>query len=228
MRPATVLFALVLLCGACTSGHPTARLGTARVTAPTTAPSTTTSTATATSTTQPVRPPTTTRAPALPPRPCCSTTPGGPLRVSFTGLTPGQRVPNDGRVFDFTVTFTNNTSTNYPSVGPVVVAEWYDGAPGDPEPEPTGRLQRYNPRTGIWDDIYFTHGTGMDFINQGDDAAFALPPGHSVTVQYRISLTPDDRPGTMPINGIAAKIPRPDRGTYDVGNIAVPLNVVSS
>src|SRR5438105_3400403 len=122
--PTSAAGALLLLGAACTSAHSTAKPSPASTTAPTAAISTTATARTSTTRLAP----TATTVPALRPRPCCSTTPGGPLRVAFTGLTPGQLVPNDGRVVDFTVTYTNSTSTNYQAVQPVVVADHYDGA----------------------------------------------------------------------------------------------------
>ena len=218
MKLLTAATAVLLLGAACTSAHSTAKPASTTTSAPTTTSTPTTTTTVATSTTRP-RSTTTTLAP-LRPRPCCSTTPGGPLRVSFTGLTAGQH--NDGRAVDFTVTFTNGTSTNYAAVSPVVATAHSDVRPG-PTGEADGRLQRYNRSSGAWEDLPLSEGEGMDFMYTGDEAAFPLPPGHSVSVQYRISLTRDDGPGTLPIDGLASKT----SDHSDIGNIDVPVVVTS-
>ena len=55
------------------------------------------------------------------------------------------------------------------------------------------------------------------------NAAFALAPGHTKSFQDRISLTPDDGPGTLMIDGIAANT----SDHSDIGNVGVPIAVVA-
>jgi len=50
-----------------------------------------------------------------------------------------------------------------------------------------------------------------------------LRPGHSVSVQYRISLTRDVAPGSLPIDGLASTT----SDHSDIGNIDVPVVVTS-
>src|SRR5205814_1393838 len=140
--------AIVLFLGAACSGggHKAAPATTTAVveasTTTTARPSASTTTHRSTTTLRAV-----TRATPPPPGPCCSATPHGPITVSFTGLASGQRVPNNGQVVPFTVTFTNNTTTNYQSVAPVAAAEHYDGAPGGGKVT-AGSLQRYHASSG--------------------------------------------------------------------------------
>jgi len=165
---------------------------------------------------------TTTRATAPSPGPCCGTTPTGPLTASFSGLSAGQRVPNNGQLIAFAVTWTNNSQTSYPAVAPVVAGEHYDGGTG-PNREVHGSLQRLNARTGAWQDVSFAEGEGTDFMYTGDDAAFALPVGSAVTIHYRLSLTKDDNPGTLGIDAVAVQ----PRDHTMLGSLAVDVAVVS-
>ncbi|MER6396859.1 hypothetical protein ABT263_12485 [Kitasatospora sp. NPDC001603] len=115
------------------------------------------------------------------------------VSASVTGLTVGQKVPNDGTPVEFAVTFKNTGKTNYTATKAVVYADPYPGAP--PGVKRTSTLDRR--QGGAWSPMELW---GLDaFSGLESGLPVSVAPGQSVTVNYRLTLTPDYGPGTLPL-----------------------------
>jgi hypothetical protein len=135
-------------------------------------------------------------------------------------------VPDNQTWVEFSVAFTNESTSSHVDIAPVVAAEHYSGAPG-PNHITDGDLERYSSSTGTWQNLgSLGEGMGMDFMGTGDGASFSLPPGRTVSIQYRMDLRADDQPGTLGIDAIAA-VPGVVSG-QQLGTISVPLVVTST
>ncbi|MFI2607869.1 hypothetical protein [Kitasatospora sp. NPDC018619] len=132
------------------------------------------------------------------------------------GIGAGQKVSNGGTPVTFTVTYRNTGSKAFDKVVPLVYTKEY---PGTPPSEVLlvnrGKLERQD--GGGWTEIPLAVGGGMDYAMVRENAWFALAPGESRKVTYRMTLDPVDGPGTMPV---AVQATTPYTG-------AAPLNVLS-
>ncbi|MEU6234288.1 hypothetical protein [Kitasatospora sp. NPDC047058] len=138
------------------------------------------------------------------------------VAVTVDGLTTGQQVPSDGSPVAFSVTFKNTGRTGYADVQPQVVAEAYGGS----QPAVHGTMERQDGATWTTLDIA-PPSVGKPARGPG----FALAPGQSVTVKYRMKLTGQDGAGVMPVTADALVIP--DEGVPTVlGTRTVPVRVV--
>lgn len=115
------------------------------------------------------------------------------VSVSVTGLTAGQKVPNDGTPVEFAVTFKNTGKTNYDTTKAVVYADPYPGAP--PGKKRTSTLDRR--QGGAWSPMELWGLNSFSGLENGYPVSVA--PGQSVTVNYRLTLTTDYGPGTLPL-----------------------------
>jgi hypothetical protein len=137
------------------------------------------------------------------------------------------RIINNGQWMDFSVTFANYSTTGYPAIAPVVDAEHYTGAPSPSTEQTQGDLERYDPSSGSWVDLHFLgQGTGMDFMGTGDAARFPLPVNATVSIRYRMFLTPQDKPGSLGIDALAV-VPPGVTSEMQRGTISVPIMVVA-
>ncbi|KQV15449.1 MULTISPECIES: hypothetical protein [unclassified Kitasatospora] len=117
--------------------------------------------------------------------------------ATFLGLPQGSQVQVGGPEVSFQVKWTNNTKTRQAKVAPAVSAMAYEGNPCNVVmPMVEGTLQRKDP--GGWVKLpSLSQGTGMDHAGTGEAAAFALGPGESRTIQYRMQLAPTNGTGTL-------------------------------
>ncbi|MEV4615097.1 hypothetical protein AB0K43_21240 [Kitasatospora sp. NPDC049258] len=149
---------------------------------------------------------------------------GKGIEIRFDGLAAGRRVEAGGDRVPFSVTWTNATGRRVEGIAPVVASRFFDGARcAIFAPMASGGLER---RDGDhWTALDLSQGTGMDYAQQGDAAAFSLAPGASRTIEYRMGLTADNGPGTLRIEADAYL--RPDRGTFDkIGEALTGVQVV--
>ncbi|MFE4514574.1 hypothetical protein ACFRMQ_10350 [Kitasatospora sp. NPDC056783] len=136
--------------------------------------------------------------------------------ISVDGLTTGQQLPNDGTATTFSVTFKNTGKTTYAQVTPHVVAESYGGS----QPAVHGTLERQD--GGTWTPVDLNRPVaGKPAV----DGSFALAPGQSVTLKYRMKLTKEDGAGVMPVTAEALVIPA-EGMPQTVGTRTVPVRVV--
>ncbi|WP_457029116.1 hypothetical protein [Kitasatospora sp. P5_F3] len=135
----------------------------------------------------------------------------------------------DTEIVTFPVTFYNVSSTSYRSVEPVVVGEAPRngvGGPFDVTQEPEGTMERKD--GSVWTKLPSLRiGGGMDYAGTGKAAAFALAPGQSRTITYRMKLTTKDRMGGFGITG-AAYLPFTGDAFTSVGTVqyAMPIHRV--
>ncbi|GAA3032513.1 hypothetical protein GCM10020229_49970 [Kitasatospora albolonga] len=111
-------------------------------------------------------------------------------------VTLGQEVANpkdgDKQVVTVPVTFTNVSSTDYPSVEPVMMGTDDPASPASLLPGTLERKDgdRWTALPALW------KGTGMDYAATGQAGAFPLAAGKSRTVTYRIKVSSSsDRAG---------------------------------
>ena len=124
------------------------------------------------------------------------------VTVRFDGLAEGNRLPAGGGQVAFSVTWTNATGHRLAAVAPVVAAQPFAGARCRiVEGTLSGTMQRKD--GNVWTDVPITQGTGMDYATTGDKAAFALAPGASRTVQYRMQLSKDNGPAPLTVEADA-------------------------
>ncbi|GAA1964807.1 hypothetical protein GCM10009738_45520 [Kitasatospora viridis] len=127
------------------------------------------------------------------------------MAISFHGLA-GTELPVAGTApttNGFTVTWTNTSGHRIDAVAPVVAAQHYQGARCRQTSEVQGNLQRLD--GSHWTDLPLSQGTGMDYAYTGDPVAFALAPGASRTISYRLGLGADNAPGTLDIEADAVR-----------------------
>lgn len=123
------------------------------------------------------------------------------VTVRFDGLAEGNRLPAGGQTA-FSVTWTNATGHRLAAVAPVVAAQPFVGARCQVvEGTLSGTMQRKD--GDVWTDVPLSQGLGMDYATTGDKAAFALAPGASRTVQYRIQLSTDNGPAPLTVEADA-------------------------
>lgn len=101
----------------------------------------------------------------------------------------------------FTLTFINTSGHRLDAVAPVLSVSHYPGARCQQTPMVRGSLQRRD--ASGWTDLALSQGIGTDFEYSGDNAAFALEPGASRTVDYRIALGADNGPGGLELEADA-------------------------
>lgn len=122
---------------------------------------------------------------------------GNDIKVAVTWPAADNQVPNNGTALNFSVTWTNVSSTSYSAVDPVVATDHYSG--GDPVMGMAdGTLERQDGTS--WTKLpSLSVGGGMDYATTGKAAAFALAPGESRTINYRMSVTSKSGPGQLPL-----------------------------
>ncbi|MFC8448449.1 hypothetical protein [Kitasatospora sp. NPDC057223] len=121
--------------------------------------------------------------------------PANGIGLRFSGLSGVQVAAGAGSVA-FSVTWTNTTQQRYDSVAPVVAARAF-GAAGASGTAVRGTLQRSD--AGGWTTVQLSQLTGGAYQQSGDAAAFALEPGASRTIQYRLDLAADSGTGDLPV-----------------------------
>ncbi|KQV15447.1 MULTISPECIES: hypothetical protein [unclassified Kitasatospora] len=137
------------------------------------------------------------------------------IKVSF-----GQEAAvreGDTEVITFPVTWYNASATTYAAVEPVVAAESLGNDIAANLPDgPGGTLERKDGNS--WTVLpSLRKGGGMDWAGTGKAAAFALAPGQSRTVTYRMKLTTQDKMAGLGVTG-AAYLPTKDGTFNSVGN----------
>ncbi|MBO1419260.1 hypothetical protein, partial [Streptomyces sp. FH025] len=148
----------------------------------------------------------------------------GDIAVTVNGLGAGQPVSTNGTPVTFTVTYRNTSRTDYPAVQPLVFTDVYPGTPDGQIPMNAGKLERQD--NGNWVQAILSPGGGMDYAMSGKEAAFPLAPGASRTVTYRMTLTPADGPGSMPLRA-KATLPYDGSSTWtQLGGANVQVTVV--
>ncbi|RKT16872.1 hypothetical protein BX285_1227 [Streptomyces sp. 1114.5] len=149
--------------------------------------------------------------------PASATASGTDIGITVDGLVTGQQIPDDGSPTTFSVTFKNTGKTAYAQVTPHVVAESYGGS----QPTVHGTLERQD--GGVWTPVDLNRpGAGKP----GTGGSFALAPGQSVTLKYRMKLTKEDGAGVMPVTAEALSIPA-DGPAVTVGQHTVPVRVTA-
>jgi hypothetical protein len=124
--------------------------------------------------------------------------PDGGIEIRFDGLNTGQKIEAGGATVSFTVTWTNTGTKRYDNVVPVVASQLYEGAPcSQVLAMADGTIERKDGNT--WHEFPISQGGGMDYVTTGRAAAFPLASGASRTIQYRIHLDADNRPGTLAV-----------------------------
>ncbi|AUG78416.1 hypothetical protein CFP65_3627 [Kitasatospora sp. MMS16-BH015] len=134
----------------------------------------------------------------------------GNLDIAFSGISAPQQVEAGGAAVSFAVTWTNGTDHAYPGISPVVSALPYDGAPCNYVLSMvTGTLQR---RDGDrWTTLpALSQGGGMDYATTGASVAFALAPGASRTIEYRMHVNAGNRTGDLVLEADAYASDHPD------------------
>ena len=121
--------------------------------------------------------------------------PANGIGLRFDGLSGVQTTAGTGPVA-FSVTWTNTTQQRYDSIAPVVAARAF-GAAGASGAPVRGSLQRSD--SGSWTTVQLSQLTGAAYQLSGDAAAFALEPGASRTIQYRLDLAADSGTGELPV-----------------------------
>ncbi|MDH6138112.1 hypothetical protein P3T35_000089 [Kitasatospora sp. GP30] len=118
------------------------------------------------------------------------------IRFNGLGLGPNQGLPVGAmKPTAFSVTWTNTSGHRLDAVAPVVAAQHYAHARCQGTSMAQGSLQRQD--ASGWTDLPLSQGLGTDYVYSGDDAAFALEPGASRTIDYRVGLGADNGPGTL-------------------------------
>ncbi|MEV0534082.1 hypothetical protein [Kitasatospora sp. NPDC050463] len=116
------------------------------------------------------------------------------VSISATGVTAGQKVPNDGTPVEFSVTFKNTSKTSYTSTKAVLYAGPYAGSPL-PATAETSILDRR--QEGAWYPMVLSRLNRFSGLESGYPVSVA--PGQSVTVNYRLTLTTGYGPGALPL-----------------------------
>ncbi|MEU1287817.1 hypothetical protein [Kitasatospora sp. NPDC005856] len=145
--------------------------------------------------------------------------PGG-IGITFNGLRENQKI-QVGEKVSFSVTWRNNDASGSRAVAPVVATQQYEGAPCQVMLSMAkGTLERKD--ASGWKALpSLSQGGGMDYAGTGDDAAFTLAAGESRTVEYRMSLAVDNRPGSL---AVEADAPTPHSRSY----LNMPKSVVTA
>ncbi|SOB83039.1 hypothetical protein [Streptomyces sp. 1331.2] len=135
---------------------------------------------------------------------------GSGIGITFTGLDDGRQIELNDLV-SFSVTWKNNDATGTRSVAPVVATQQYEGAPcSRVVAMADGTLERKD--ASGWKKLdSLSQGTGMDYVTNRNDGAFTLAAGESRTIEYRMRLSPANRPGRI---GIEADAPVPGSTDY--------------
>ncbi|MGW7583616.1 hypothetical protein ACWGKU_19455 [Kitasatospora sp. NPDC054768] len=150
--------------------------------------------------------------------------PGG-IGITFNGLREGQKIQVGDKVA-FSVTWKNNDASGTRAVAPVVATQQYEGAPCQLVLSMAeGTLERKD--ASGWTALpALSQGGGMDYAGTGDAAAFTLAAGESRTVEYRMSLDVNNRPGSL---AIEADAPTPHAKSYkDMARSVVTAKVVDA
>ncbi|MET9398841.1 hypothetical protein [Kitasatospora sp. NPDC002965] len=144
------------------------------------------------------------------------------VSVSVEGIGVGQQVPNDGSAVPVTVTYKNTSQTDYAAMVPFVYAEPYPGAPAAGAGSAVrGTVERQD-GAGAWQ----TYDIGITKpARDGSNGIVALAPGQSVTLKFRLKLTPQDGAGVMPVTFTAMVVPQQGPGSV-VGTRTIPVRVV--
>ncbi|MET8542388.1 hypothetical protein ABZW03_17305 [Kitasatospora sp. NPDC004799] len=160
-------------------------------------------------------------------KPPSSTVPSGKdIAVTVDGgIGAGQKVSTDGTPVTFTVTYRNTGQKAFDKVQPLVYTKEYAGTPpSEVLLMNRGKLERQD--RGTWREIPLSMGGGMDYARVDEEAWFALAPGESKKVTYRMSLDPVDGPGTMPV-AVQATMPYTGAAPLTVlAEATVPVAVV--
>ncbi|MFE2110624.1 hypothetical protein ACFXAF_32825 [Kitasatospora sp. NPDC059463] len=127
--------------------------------------------------------------------------------LSFDGLEKKEATVGAGPV-TFAVTWHNTTEQAYGKVAPVVAVRSL-AAEGGEGRSLRGRLQREDDG-GSWTDVPLTEASG-NYLASGDEAAFALAPGASRTLRYRLDPSIDSAEGTLLIEALALTPATPQR-----------------
>ncbi|MFJ9519413.1 hypothetical protein ACIRPK_14230 [Kitasatospora sp. NPDC101801] len=147
------------------------------------------------------------------------------VKVSFGQETAVRE--GETEVVTFPVTWYNASATAYASVEPVVAADSLGGdTPANPADAPEGTLERKDGNS--WTKLpSLRAGGGMDHAVTGRAAAFALAPGQSRTVTYRMKLTTQDKMASLSFTG-AAYLPTKGGTFTSVGDDhwAIPIHRV--
>ncbi|MFI6154172.1 hypothetical protein ACIBCA_15965 [Kitasatospora sp. NPDC051170] len=141
------------------------------------------------------------------------------VSVALTGLKPGQKVVNDGTPVEFAATFKNTGTKKVTGAKAVVFSNGYPGVPtGTPMP---GTLERKD--GADWKSLDLKGLQAYTSLDTG--VPVDLDPGQSITVNYRLKLTPQNGPGTFPLT---ARLAIPFQGSFTVpGDTVVSFQVVA-
>ncbi|MFB6894561.1 hypothetical protein ACFCX4_35300 [Kitasatospora sp. NPDC056327] len=155
------------------------------------------------------------------PRPSADGTarPDRGIALSFAGPAGREAVVGAGPTA-FSVTWHNTTRHTYETVAPVVAVRALADPVGTGRTV-RGRLQRED-GDGGWTDVPLTEGSGA-YLASGDAAAFALAPGASRTVGYRLYPSIDSGEGTLLIEALALLPAVPQRAEAGAAMTAVLL-----
>ncbi|MFF7453797.1 hypothetical protein [Kitasatospora sp. NPDC008115] len=120
------------------------------------------------------------------------------IALSFDGLAGRDAIVGAGWV-TFSVTWQNTTQQAYTTVAPVVSVRALTDPVGA---DRTVRAQLQREDEGGWTEVPLTEASGA-YLASGDAVAFALAPGASRTVRYRLDPWIDSAEGTLLIEALA-------------------------
>ncbi|MEV7597573.1 hypothetical protein AB0O91_09335 [Kitasatospora sp. NPDC089797] len=125
------------------------------------------------------------------------------IAVSIDGLASGQQLRVGNAVVTFSVTFRNTSRTAYGQVEPLVYTDRYAGTPTrlGAQPVNDGKLERQT--DSGWTAEPMSPDAGMAYATARDEELFALAPGQSRTLTYRLTTGPGSGAGDMPLRAQA-------------------------
>jgi hypothetical protein len=178
VRPAiaAVVLGFVLVAGAgCTSSHTNASSGSLN------SPSIKTLTPSAAAATNPQTQPTPGSASTPTATPSSQPLPAGAISAKLSGIPP--TIKSGGPAIEFTATLTNHSTVSAANIAPLFQIV------GGPCNCVQGTLQRFDPTTGTWNSAPMPEGDGDPNYLATASGGVQIPPGTSVTIRYRLSLS---------------------------------------
>ncbi|MEV7924363.1 hypothetical protein [Kitasatospora sp. NPDC088779] len=108
------------------------------------------------------------------------------IDITVGGFTGVQELKAGSPAVTFSVTYKNNSPTNFAQVEPLVYTEWPVDTPVDVVSLNAGKLERLDGAT--WKEKPLTRGSAMDYAMADPESLFPLAPGQSRTVKYRMTI----------------------------------------